>query len=77
MNKFDGNTLFDIGLCPVCGSDKCKVSKTMKPMRKLYCQECNVEWSTITINLFEPDALEQVARIAKAKAEMDEKYPFL
>ncbi len=74
---YDGNILFDTGLCPSCGSSKCRIEKTTKPTRKKYCQVCKAEWKTITINLWDPQALEKAAALSKQFLKMKQHYPFL
>ena len=76
MGKIDPVTLFE-GLCPFCGSDKTRVSKTKKPTRVNYCQDCNKQWYSLTINQLCDDALQIVADIQRQKRELDRGYPFL
>jgi hypothetical protein len=74
--NIDPGMLFE-GLCPYCGSDRCRVSKTMKPIRICYCQDCHKDWRSITTNLLCDDALMIVAEIMAKKTELMMKYPFL
>lgn len=87
MNDYDGNLIFETGMCPKCGAYDCGVEKTLRPLRKVVCRQCHAEWQTITINLWEEDAIEKAAAIqreiksvGKRKKELEEfeaKYSFL
>lgn len=77
MNEFDETQIFEIGLCPWCGSEHIRVEKTRKPLRRMACDDCRAVWETLTINFLGPGALAQAAEIQRQKAELDSKFPFL
>lgn len=73
----DYYVLFDCGECPNCGGERTFIEKTAKPIRRKYCSECNAEWSTITVNLWHPEALRKAAELSEQKARLEAAYPFL
>jgi transposase-like protein len=77
MNEYNETQIFEIGLCPKCGSEHIRVEKTKKPLRRMACDDCRAIWETLTINLLAPGILAQAAKIQRQKEELDLKFPFL
>ena len=73
----DNYILFECGLCPNCGSDKIRIAHTKKPKRRMECPGCRATWETLTVNLWDPEALERAGELARQRREFDESLPFL
>ena len=77
VQRNDSLRLLDHGLCPNCGSCQVAVSRTKKPYRRMVCRDCKAVWDTVTINLWDPEAVERVAEAARTKRELEERFPLL
>ena len=69
MNQY--GKVFNIKICPFCGSSRVKVTSTVRPRRRLKCAICLRTWKTIEV--VEIDGwLPRVLKILIREGRLDE-----
>jgi predicted RNA-binding Zn-ribbon protein involved in translation (DUF1610 family) len=70
MKKLEIPQIFDLGLCPFCGKESLKVTRTRKPYRYYECRSCLNTFDGVLVFRAFQDSLFQAAELDRAKTEI-------